>query len=98
MQILSEPLTFIWDRGNRDKNLKKHCVTCEECEEVFFDDKKRMLKSRLLFDPEERYILLGKTKAQRLLFVVFSMRKKKIRVISARDVNRKERPLYEERT
>jgi hypothetical protein len=89
---------FQWDDGNKDKNWKKHKVTNEECEEVFFDDNKRIFKDVLYSAREARYILIGKTKHGRLLFVVFTIRRNKVRIISARDINKKERILYEERT
>ncbi|HIE24125.1 MAG TPA: BrnT family toxin, partial [Candidatus Korarchaeota archaeon] len=47
---------------------------------------------------EERFILLGKTKKERVLFVVFTIRNDKIRIISVRDINKKERRLYEKTT
>lgn len=43
---------------------------------------------------EERFIILGRTKEERLLFVVFTIRDKKVRIISTRDINRKEKQLY----
>lgn len=85
---------FEWDKGNTGKN-KKHHVSDSECEEVFFDEKKAVLSDTLHSGGEERFILLGKTKADRLLYVVFTTRGKSVRVISARDVNRKEVHLYE---
>ena len=87
-------LEFDWDKGNAGKN-KKHGVDDSESEESFFDGSKVILKDTLHSDEEERFILLGKTKKERLLFVVFSKRKDKIRIISARDINRRERGLYE---
>lgn len=87
---------FIWDKGNVDKNWIKHQVTNSECEEVFFDKKKVIFRDILHSRNEERrHKILGKTKRGRLLFVVFTIREDKIRVISARDINRKERRLYE---
>ncbi len=86
---------FVWDKGNIDKNWKKHRVTGTECEEVFFDENKVALKDVLHSGKEERFIVLGKTRNDRLLFAVFTVRRKKVRIISARDVNRKERKLYE---
>jgi len=86
---------FIWDKGNKDKNWIKHRVSNKECEEVFFDQNKKISKDKLHSKKEERFILLGKTKKDRLLYTVFTMRNKKIRVISSRDINRKERFLYE---
>lgn len=98
MKILKRALTFEWDHGNRGKNFKKHKVADQECEEVFFDPKKKVLRDPLHSGREERFILLGKTKMERLLFVVFTMRRDKIRIISARDLNKRERHLYEEKT
>jgi uncharacterized DUF497 family protein len=45
---------------------------------------------------ENRLYLLGRTDQDRLLFVVFTIRKNLIRVISARDMNKKEREIYNE--
>ncbi len=86
---------FQWDAGNIDKNWLKHKVSNEECEEVFFDFNKKILADTLHSDREPRRIIIGKTKHQRLLFVVFAFRKNKIRIISARDLNKRERKLYE---
>jgi hypothetical protein len=93
MQILPEPLQFEWDDGNRQKNWMKHKVTDEECEEVFFDPHKRIFKEAVHAGSEWRYVLLGRTSLERALFIVFTIRQKKIRIISARDLNRKERGL-----
>ncbi len=96
MELFKVPLEFEWDSGNRDKNLLKHRVTNTECEEVFFDPHKRVLKETLHAGPsrqEKRYIVIGKTKEERALYVVFTFRRSKVRVISARDINRKERGL-----
>lgn len=95
MRFLRQPVTFEWDAGNRRKNLK-HDVTDEECEEVFFDPEKRLLKDTVHSQAEDRYILVGVTKQQRLLFLVFTLRNSKVRVISARNLNQRERRLYEE--
>ncbi len=85
---------FAWDQGNRDKNRIKHNVYPVECEEVFFnqpliigDDPRHSLT-------EQRFYALGKTDAQRLLFIVFTIRNNLIRVISARDMSRRERDIY----
>lgn len=95
---LPEPLQFEWDDGNKDKNWLAHQVGFTEVEEAFFDSHKRLARDVLhSTDGEKRFILLGKTRQGRLLFIVFTIREKAIRVISARDMNRKERPLYEER-
>lgn len=97
MKVFRDPITFEWDKGNIDKNLKRHRVRNEECEEVFFDPVKRVLRDPLHSGTEQRYIIIGKTKRQRVLFLVFTTRGKKIRVISARDLNTKELYLYHEK-
>ena len=98
MKILDNPDEFQWDKGNKGKNYLKHKVTDEECEEAFFDQNKKILKDLLHSNNEERYILLGQTKEKRFLFIIFTVRSGKIRVISARDLNKKEKKLYEEKT
>jgi len=94
MKVSREPIEFEWDSGNIDKNLIKHRVRDEECEEVFFDPGKRMLRDVVHSANEERHILIGKTKGQRALFIIFTVRKKKVRVISARDLSKKELRAY----
>ncbi len=93
-----EIIEFDWDKGNKNKNLKIHNVNDEECEEIFFDPRKKILKDILHSTNEGRYILIGKTKLKRLLFLVFTIRKNRIRVISARNLNKKEKHLYEQKT
>jgi len=88
--------SFDWDKANQDKNYVKHRVTNTECEEVFIDSHKVILVDELHSQKEPRFILLGKTKKSRLLFIVFTVRGKKIRVISARDTDKKERRLYDQ--
>ena len=96
-RILKEVSGFEWDKGNKGKNLLKHKIADEECEEVFFDQKKKVLMDAIHSVAEKRYILIGKTKKQRRIFLVFTIRKNKIRIISARDLNNKENKLYEEK-
>jgi uncharacterized DUF497 family protein len=99
MKVNLQALQFEWDAGNTDKNKQKHGVESWECEEVFFDVKKVMLGDRIHSDKEERHILLGKTRQERLLYLVFTIRKDNIRLMSAKDVTkRKEIDLYEKAT
>ena len=97
MPVFNEPLEFEWDAGNRNKNKTLHGVSNEEAEESFFDPGKKVLRDASHSSDEERYLVIGKTKRERLLFVVFTMRDNKIRIISARDLNKRERYLYEEK-
>lgn len=96
MTVWKEPIQFQWDAGNQEKNWLKHRVTMAECEEAFFDSHKRLLGSALHAGHETRYVLIGRTQEHRALLVVFTMRGQTVRVISARDVNKRERGLYEE--
>ncbi len=96
MEFFKNPLEFEWDTGNREKNLLKHRVTNSECEEVFFDPHKRILKEVFhggIAGQEKRYILIGRTKEERPLYIVFTLRDGRVRVISARNLNRREREL-----
>lgn len=92
--VIKEPIEFIWDKGNKDKSWLKHEVTNSESEEIFFDANKRISKDKFHSGKEERFIILGRTKEEKLLFVVFTIRDKKVRIISARDISRKEKQLY----
>lgn len=95
---LPNPLAFQWDKGNFTKNLTSHNVTCEEVEEAFADENKKIFTDSLHSGKEERFRVVGKTETGRLLFVVFTVRRNLIRAISARDTNKKEVSLYEKTT
>ncbi len=86
---------FAWDNGNSRKNERKHGVTDREAEEIFFN-KPLIVTRSSKGGPELRYAALGKTYGSRLLTVVFTVRARKIRVVSARPMSRNERKLYEE--
>lgn len=94
MKINKNAFEFSWDKGNINKNLK-HKVDDKEAEEVFLDENKKTFKDKLHSNGEERFRIVGKTRKGRLLFVAFTIRGKKIRIISARDINKKEVKLYE---
>lgn len=94
MVVITEPIEFQWDKGNVDKNQKKHEVSEKEAEEVFFDKKKIIYRDKFHSDKEERFIILGKTAKKRLLYTVFTKRNGKLRIISSRDINRREVKLY----
>ena len=86
---------FDWDAGNRGKNTKHH-VSDDECEEVFFNLPLLLGLDAAHSQHEGRYYVLGQTNAGRRLFVALTMRGTQIRVISARDMRRKERRTYDE--
>lgn len=89
------PKGFEWYGGNSNKNLERHGVTDRECEELFFDSQLLVYDDKKHSKEEDRYYALGETISGRRLFVVFAVRNEKIRVISGRDMNRKERVEYE---
>jgi len=96
MVIFSHVNGFEWDEGKINKNWEKHKVSHAECEEVFFNEPLIVQKDREHSDEEIRYFTLGRTNSGRLLFIVFTIRKDKIRVISARDMKRRESERYEQ--
>jgi uncharacterized DUF497 family protein len=87
---------FQWDQGNIDKNLTKHNVENWECEQVFFNAPLLVLDDLNHSRSERRWAAFGRTDADRLLVVIFTKRGDLLRVISARDMNKKERKFYEE--
>ena len=92
---LADCTGFEWDDGNLDKNWEKHGVAFLECEEIFLN-RPLVVRSNEEHSPREpRYYALGQTETGRLLFVAFTVRKKLIRPISARDMTTKERRAYE---
>jgi len=85
---------FEWDAGNAEKIWRGHRVTPGECEELFFNQPVVVGSDQKHSEGEERFYALGQTDAGRLLFLVFTVRGRLIRLISARDMSRKERRIY----
>ena len=85
---------FDWDDGNFDKNWSGHRVSPFECEQVFFNQPLIVSPDEAHSKKEPRFYGLGQTDTGRALFVVFTVRRHLIRVISARDMTRKEREAY----
>ncbi len=96
MLDLSKITGFEWDKGNIDKSYQKHGITPNESEQIFTDESVQVEKDIKHQEKEERYIAIGRNTQHKILFVVFTMRKHKIRIISARAANQEERRLYEE--
>ena len=86
---------FEWDEGNARKN-EKHGVTASEAEQVFFNQPLLMLEDAKHSQAESRFHALGMTHTARKLHITFTLRGTRIRVISARDMHRKERTIYEQ--
>jgi uncharacterized DUF497 family protein len=91
---------FDWDEGNARKSAEKHNVSQAEAEAVFFCDPLVVVPDPRHSQAEPRYHALGKTADGRMLHVVFTLRRQEtlIRIISARDMHRKERTIYAKET
>jgi uncharacterized DUF497 family protein len=89
---------FEWDEGNSRKSADKHDVSQAEAENVFLNDPLLVFEDTKHSQKEQRLHALGKTAQDRLLHISFTLRRNGtlIRVISARDMHRKERKIYEQ--
>ena len=85
---------FEWDAGNSEKNWKRHQVTQAECEQIFANLPLLVSVATQTGSREPRYFALGRTDSVRELAVVFTVRGKRVRVISARPMSRRERKEY----
>ena len=95
--ISSSGFIFEWDEGNSSKSEQKHGITVEMIEAIFDDGNILALGEQ--YHPicdEDRYGAIGKTYSGEVLFVCFTIRSGKIRVISSRIANKKERSIYDE--
>ena len=88
---------FEWDEGNSNKNFYLHSVTDGECEDLFFNLPVIIAADKAHSESEKRFFVLGRTNANRRLFIAFTVRNKLIRVISARDVTKSENRKYAEK-
>ena len=93
----SKIVGFSWDDGNSRKSFEKHNVSQGEAEQTFFNDPLLLLPDENHSNKEARCHAYGKTDKDRKLHIVFTLRQGDtlIRVISARDMHRKERVTYD---
>ena len=89
-------MRFIWDQNKNLANIKKHKISFEEAETVFFDDNARLIPDPEHSLSEERFIILGFTNKLRLLVVVHTYKEDDdvIRIISARKATKTETKYY----
>jgi uncharacterized protein len=87
---------FQWDKGNIIKNPAKHQIKNSQSEEIFLDEDLLIIEDIKHSQKENRQIAIGKSFDKTLLFIVFTIRKQKIRIISARKANKKEKKAYEQ--
>jgi uncharacterized DUF497 family protein len=85
---------FQWDDGNSEKNWISHQVAKSECEQIFFNQPLVIGNDEKHSEIEKRYYVLGQTDSDRQLYIVCTVRQNLIRVISARDMSKKEREVY----
>lgn len=97
-EVISNCTGFDWDDGNSEKNWILHQVSRNECEQVFFNAPIAVGEDIFHSQSEKRWFLLGKTDTNRQLFLVFTIREKLIRIISARDMSKQERRIYNEKS
>ena len=86
---------FDWDEGNIHKNEHKHGLKWIAIEEVFFNEPLLIVEDFKHSCSECRCVAFGKNDAKDFITVIFTLREDKIRVISARSMNKKERAIYE---
>lgn len=96
IDLLTECVGFDWDENNSEKNWIAHQVVWTEAEEIFFNEPLIVASDPLHSALEVRFFALGQTDAGRLLFLAFTVRQHMIRVISARDMSRRERKVYQD--
>ncbi len=94
--LLARCTGFEWDTGNAPKVRARHKVGPGECEQAFFREPFVVGFDEKHSGAEQRWHALGQTFADRKLYLVFTVRGTLIRVIAARDMNRKERSAYEQ--
>ena len=87
---------FDWDEDNFYKNIKKHNVFGSKAEQIFFNHPLVVKRDFKHSRNEERFYALGRTNHDRLLFIAFTIRSDKIRVISAREMTKREVRVYED--
>ena len=97
VKLLGSIKTFEWDSANIS-HIARHNVLQEEAEEIFFDQDSVLGEDFEHSTIEKRFLIIAKTKEGRLLYQIFTFRGNKIRVISSRDINKKEVKLYEKET
>jgi uncharacterized protein len=96
LNVLTGVVGFDWNEANIE-HIAEHDVTPDEAEEVFSDEDNVQNEDIEHSIIEKRFLIIGKTEKGRLLYQIFTRRGDKIRVISSRDINKKEVQLYEKK-
>jgi uncharacterized protein len=93
-----EEVNFEWDQWNIQKNEEKHGISVLEAQSAFYDEKIIVFDDMQHSSEEERYICYARSAYNNTLMIAFTIRNKKIRIISARRASKKERNVYESQT
>lgn len=93
--MIHEDSDFIWDEGNID-HIARHQLNPFEVEDVFFG---RVIAAPAynqitFYGKEKRHALIGQSYTGRILYIVYSQRAHKIRVVTARDATKTEKKRY----
>ncbi len=94
-KLLELLIDFDWDKANSEKNDHKHGVFYKEAEEVFTNDDLIIVPDTRHSQHEERHYVYGLTNENRRLLIAFTVRNHKVRVITARNMSKKERAWYD---
>jgi len=91
-------MRFEWDEKKNQSNIKKHGVSFEEAQTVFFDPLTKVAEDRDHSQGEDRFIAVGLSSFHRVLLVVHCFRENDstIRIISARKLTKSEKTQFEE--
>ena len=94
---MARTIRFEWDQWNVQKNETKHGVSFLEAESTFYDPRYRLFAdAKHSRAKEKRYILYGRSNENRVLMVGFTVRGRRVRVVTARPASRRERRIYGE--
>ena len=88
-------MSFEWDEGKAKSNIAKHDVSFDEATSVFDDPLFLTFADPEHSIQERRFVIMGESARGRLLVVSYTERAGSTRLISARQVTRKERKAYE---
>ena len=88
-------MEFEWDSDKAASNLAKHNVSFQEASTVFGDPLSLTFLDPDHSEAESRHITIGESTQRRLLIISHADRAQRIRIISAREVTRQERKIYE---
>jgi len=95
VRLLLKDLEFDWEQWNIQKKKVKHGVSALEAESGFFDHKLKIFKDlKHSTTREKRFVCYAKSNENRVLMIGFTIRRSKVRIITARPASKNERAIY----